>query len=110
MARREAADLLEEAEIVSEGFVCWLGDDRIHYKTLAALIDHCLVSLDDSGGIFRRWTINETGHTVCRKPEMADQIWLELHVVRRQFTIENDKIVYLDKDVKPCEPSNPATE
>ena len=85
----------DEAEIAEEGIETWLGGERIGRITLKAFIDHTLVSADDfcSSG-FQRWSINDTGLLVARKPEMADPIWLALRG-GKPFTFKDDAIVYL---------------
>lgn len=95
MAAAEASQNFEEAEIVQEGLVCYLGLDRISCKTVKALIEHVLISLERSG-TFCRWTINEAGHLVAKNPALADEIWLAVQQ-GRPITFDDDKIIYLDE-------------
>ena len=88
MAKAHAEERWDETEIVSEGIVCYLGNDRISWKTLNAFIDHVLVSLEGNGS-FRRWTINGTGLLVAKFPAIADKIWLTLRS-GKPFTTDDE--------------------
>lgn len=47
MSDAEAADNLEDAEIVCDGRSCWLGTDRIARKTVDGLLCFVAISLED---------------------------------------------------------------
>lgn len=98
LAKAYDEERYEDAEIVAEGIHVYAGTERSSRKTLEAFIDHCLVSLEDGNDQsgFQRFSINETGLLVARKPEMADPIWLALRK-GKPFTFKDDQIVYLER-------------
>lgn len=77
MEREEKAGHHEDAEIVCEGFVSWLGYEQISYRTVKNLIEHCCISLVSAPGDSpRRFTINGTGKAAILDPEVAEKVKL----------------------------------
>ena len=89
MAARTDANDFDGAEIAQEGIVCYLGLERIGYKTLAALIDHCAVSLEQGDSSMRRFTISKAGRMMARHPEKADEFWLAVHRGQNVFVTDD---------------------
>lgn len=94
MAKAHLAGDDINAEIVSEGIQVMLGYNHLSWKTLNAFIDHVVVSLDEIGGAMKRWTINESGLLVAKKPELSDKLWLMLRQ-GKPFTNTGDDFVEL---------------
>lgn len=63
----EAEDELDDAEVVQEGFHCYVGLRRIHYKTLDVLIRMVALSVDSGDEALRRFRLNETGRDILRR-------------------------------------------
>lgn len=84
MADAHNREDFEDGEILCEGIQCCLGIERIDIGTLKAFIDHVLVSRCDYGGsgmdmkLSGYWEINDIGIAVCRRTELADEVWLRL--------------------------------
>lgn len=95
MVDAESRDDFYNTEIISEGILCYLGDDRISWKTLNFFIDHTLVSLDSfSKENPRIWTINGAGRLIAEKPELINELFLRLHS-GKPFSVEKDRFVDL---------------
>ena len=65
MAKSFREDDFDDAEILSHGIDCYIGTDRVHRRTLNALIQICAVSCGDFRDTTRRWTINEIGLAIA---------------------------------------------
>lgn len=95
MADAEKRDDFYNAEIISEGILCYLGDEKISRKTLNFFIDHTLVSLDSfSKESPQLWTINGSGRLIAEKPELINELFLRLHS-GKSFSVEKDRFVDL---------------
>lgn len=98
MAAAYAAEDYENAELVVEGWVCYLGTRRVHRKTVNALIDMlALKDESDTGadGHLKRYVISDTGQALLRRPELEEELFLALHR-KRAFCVRNDRIEDLD--------------
>lgn len=84
----EAEECFEDAEIVCEGIQCWLGDRQVSYRTVQALLRLLLVSESGDRQV-HRYTLNDCGRGVLRRPALAEEI---AHALRAggAFTITPD--------------------
>jgi hypothetical protein len=79
MAAEEKAENHEDAEIVCEGFICYLGVERISYRTVANLLSHCCVSsTKDEGSSMARFSLNGTGRAALQDEGVPERVWLAL--------------------------------
>jgi len=73
MAKAEAENNLEDAEIVQEGGQCWVGLERISPRTVERLLQLCLLRHEGSGGC-DRYTLNEEGRRMAADPNYVPLI------------------------------------
>lgn len=79
MAREEADENWDDAEIVCEGITCYLGGNRTSQKTVNNLIEHCCVSeCSDEGSTLHRYRINGTGKAALEDQSVPDKVRLAL--------------------------------
>jgi len=68
-----------EPEITREGRSCWFGMERIHTRTLDALLYCMAVSrTDDSRDGYERFTLNSTGRQIAARPALAGEVFAAL--------------------------------
>lgn len=96
MKEAEAREDYEDAEAVADGLEVWVGDQRFHWKTLRQGLS--LVTLrdvsDEKGA--RRYTINETGQLLLRRPDQEDAVRRML-LAGGAWTIRGDEIVPMER-------------
>lgn len=79
MDAEEKAGNHEDAEIVCEGFVCYIGVDRISYRTVTNLLSHCCISLTtDEGSSIARFGLNGTGRAALEDADVPERVRLAL--------------------------------
>jgi hypothetical protein len=79
MDAEEKAENHEDAEIVCEGFVCYLGVERISYRTVANLLAHCCVSsTKDEGSSMDRFSLNGTGRAALEDASVPERVRLAM--------------------------------
>lgn len=79
MDAEEKAENHEDAEIVCEGFVCYLGVERISYRTVSNLLTHCCVSsTKDEGSSIDRFSLNGTGRAALEDEAVPDRVRLAM--------------------------------
>lgn len=79
MDAEEKAGNHEDAEIVCEGFICYLGIDRISHRTVTNLLSHCCVSSSkDEGSSMDRFTLNGTGRAALEDNGVPERVRLAL--------------------------------
>lgn len=90
---QENGDADDWPEIACEGIECYLGHRRIHARTVRSLLE-CMAISDSAEGSFHRYTINDTGRAILRRPALADEVMIALCCGQGAFTIDgNDKLV-----------------
>lgn len=69
MRDRDAADPgCDEAELVLEGRVAWLGDERVGARAVDALLRACAIRAEhDSHAVVERYRINATGREILTR-------------------------------------------
>lgn len=94
MIKAEQEGRYEDSEIVCDGLWCWLGERRVHRKTVRALLRLVAISeQSDSGGV-QRFVINGVGRSIKDDPKMADSIAVAI-MRGGGFSIVDGKIVPL---------------
>jgi hypothetical protein len=82
LAASENADLVDDdyetSEIVCEGFTCYLGTQRISYRSVRNLLEHCCLSLTSGEEATKRYGINGTGKGALVDPEVPDRVRLAI--------------------------------
>ncbi len=81
----------DDAEILCEGLVCYLGHDRIHRSTVNELLRATAIrpAYDDAP----YFVITETGQSIARRPELADDVFYQIMRGRGAFSVINDHLV-----------------
>lgn len=75
LVRAEKAEDWDEAEIVCDGLVCYLGyDTKISRRTVSNLLRHVAISQTSNPGETQRYAINGTGRAILDDPTVADRI------------------------------------
>lgn len=100
MAQMQAAtdrEDYENAEIVRDNCVrgnggCWLGEMRISPRTVNSLLSLVALRETNDGGQCSRYTLNEVGRALLRRPALRDEIIASL-LQGGSWTVENDKMV-----------------
>jgi hypothetical protein len=79
MDAEQKAENHEDAEIVCEGFICYLGVERISYRTVSNLLSHCCVSsTKDEGSSMDRFSLNGTGRAALEDDGVPERVRLAL--------------------------------
>lgn len=86
------------AEIVCDGLQCYIGSRSTSRRTVTALLRHLAIS-ENRDGKMARYTINETGRAILRRPEIISEIERAL-LTGGSWTIRDDKIVHLPSPVE----------
>jgi hypothetical protein len=71
-------DGYDRTEIMCEGAICYLGMDKISYRTVLNLIEHCCISLNSGEESARRFSINGTGRAALTDPNVPDRVRLAI--------------------------------
>jgi hypothetical protein len=71
-------DGYDRTEIICEGAICYLGLDKISYRTVLNLIAHCCISLNSGEESARRFSINGTGRAALADPGVPDRVRLAI--------------------------------
>lgn len=98
MAAAYECEDYEGAELVCEGWYCYLGERRVHRRTVNNLLSILAVKDEsDSGadGHLKRYIISDIGQSILRRPELEDEVTLAL-LRSKSFTIKEDRIVWMD--------------
>lgn len=74
MRDEEAAQNWEDAEIVRDGRVAYIGCDRVPRRDLDDLLDVMAVSQRSEPGSMERYAINGTGRGILKRPDLADEV------------------------------------
>lgn len=94
---RELAALPEDhddAALLVVGRRCYFGTTPIHRSTINALIWVTAISKAYDDGPY--WIINSTGEAIARRPELADEVFVEI-LRGGAFSIIDDQIVRLER-------------
>lgn len=79
MDAEEKAGNHEDAEIVCEGFICYLGVERLSFRTVSNLLSHCCVSsAKDEGSSMDRFSLNGTGRAALEDEGVPERVRLAL--------------------------------
>ncbi len=79
MDAEQKAENHEDAEIVCEGFICYLGIERISYRTVSNLLSHCCISsTKDEGSSMDRFSLNGTGRAALEDEDVPERVRLAL--------------------------------
>jgi hypothetical protein len=101
MLDAEAADDLENAELVCDGGQCWRGDDHTSPATVKRLLQLTLVSPSSWGGGSDIYLLNDFGRATLRRPELASEIEKAL-LAGRPFTLSSDdRLVAMEAKIPP---------
>lgn len=102
MVTAEARDDLDAAELVCEGAWCWLGERRVHRMTERRLLQIMALRdcTDDPQQKVRRYTINEMGRAVLRRPAVIQDL-VRVLIVGGAWKLNGDQIEMLDGPVEP---------
>lgn len=101
MAECSVVDEEYEPEIVVEGRGCWLGMQRIAYRTFEQLL-LCVAIKDvsDVKGSVQRYAINDTGKAIYRRPALEDEVRRALRT-GGSFTIRDDHLIPMNEGAEP---------
>jgi hypothetical protein len=90
---RKMAD--EEEEMICERNECWVGDHRTTLGICRKLLRIMAIKeVSDTKDGLQRYAINETGHSILRRPELGNEIFYAVFN-GRSFTVREDRIVPL---------------
>lgn len=84
---RDAPEDADEAELVLDGRVAWLGVEHVAPRTVFKLLRLCAISADQfnkSGGV-ERFTINETGRGLLEGKAPPEFLGLSEDMLRRGY-------------------------
>ena len=91
MAAADSREDYEDAEIVCDGGLCYLGLRRVHPGSINRLL-HMMAISDRSDSDVRRYCINDTGRAIVRRPAIVQEImWATAQ--KKAFTIRDDRVV-----------------
>lgn len=74
MTAAEAREEYDEAEIVCDGFRCYLGEIPVSHRTVKNMLQHVAVSAASEPGSLERYVISETGRRILEDPAVADRV------------------------------------
>lgn len=80
------------AEIVQEGLVAYCGYRRISVRSINELLRCTAISEETDGPRMRRYTINDAGRSILRRPQLADELRAAIFGGVGSFTIIRDKL------------------
>lgn len=78
MKAAEEREEWEDAELVCDGFDCWLGLDKFSRKTVNVLLRCTAITLVSEPGSSERFTISATGRAILEDPTVADRVFKAL--------------------------------
>lgn len=94
----EALRLMRDTgeELVAEGLVVWIGEERFSARTRLALLEAMAISdvSHTSDRSFRRYIVNSTGRAILERPELADEIKIAL-AKGEPFTIRDNRVALI---------------
>jgi hypothetical protein len=97
MARAEAADELDDAELVCEGLLCFLGERRVSLRSVKKLLQLVAIREDSYSESVHRYTLNDVGRALVRRPELEGEV-REALLRGVNFTVKDDRLVELRED------------
>jgi hypothetical protein len=91
LAMEKEPDGSYEAEVVCDGAACYVGVERFSRKTVNEAVRVCaLENVSDEGGI-DRFTLNEIGKGMLRRPELEREI-LDAIKSGRSVLVGDDRV------------------
>jgi hypothetical protein len=95
MIAAEDREDFEEAEIVCDGGLCYVGDRRIHKGSVYRLLQLMAIKdVSDTKGC-ERYRVNDMGRSIVRRPAIIQELARAL-IDKKSYTIKDDRIVMLD--------------
>jgi hypothetical protein len=88
MAEAEKREDWGDAEIVRDGFDCWLGSRRVHHRTVTTLLHLCLLHDSSNQNGVERYTLNEDGRAMAKNPDHEPRIVETLRTSARLYVKE----------------------
>lgn len=74
MQAAEDREEWDEAELVCEGFDCWLGIEKFSRKTVNVCLRYVAIRLVSEPGSAERYMISGTGKAILQDPKAADRV------------------------------------